>query len=179
MMTIEEYLTTPETVLPRELALGVMRVADAPVVSHQRVVRDLTIALTACAREGRLGELLPAPVDVILDRARDLAVQPDLVFVSAERAEIVGDRIHGAPDLVVEVLSPHPRVGRLHEKIEWFAHYGVKECWLIDLARRQVAVLTFEDGRVANRGLFLDVDPIVSGILPNLRLMPLDIFGYA
>jgi len=45
MTTIEEYLNTPETVLPRELAFGVMRVADAPVVSHQRVVRDLTIAL--------------------------------------------------------------------------------------------------------------------------------------
>jgi Uma2 family endonuclease len=178
MMTTEEYLNTPETTLPRELAFGVMRVADAPVVSHQRVVRDLTIALTACAREGRLGELLPAPIDVILDRAQDLVVQPDLVFVAAERTEIVGDRIHGAPDLVVEVLSPHPRIGRLHEKIEWFARYGVKECWLIDLARRQVAVLTFEDGRVANRGLFLDVDPIVSGILTNLRLTPIDIFGY-
>ena len=178
MMTIEEYLNTPETVLPRELAFGVMRVADAPVISHQRVVRDLTIALTACAREGRLGEVLPAPVDVILDRARDLVVQPDLVFVSAERSDIVGDRIHGAPDLVVEVLSPHPRIGRLHEKIEWYAHYGVKECWLIDLARRQFAVLAFEDGRVGKRGLFLDVDAIASGILTNLRLTPLDIFGY-
>jgi Uma2 family endonuclease len=178
MTTTEEYLDTPETVLPRELAFGVMRVADAPVVSHQRVVRDLTIALTACARDGRLGEVLPAPIDVILDRGKDLIVQPDLVFVSAGRAEIVGDRIHGAPDLVVEVLSPHPRVGRLHEKIEWFARYGVKECWLIDLARRQVAVLTFEDGTVGNRGLFLDADPIASSILTSLRLTPIDIFGY-
>ena len=178
MTTTEEYLDTPETVLPRELAFGVMRVADAPVVSHQRVVRDLTIALTACARDRRLGEVLPAPIDVILDRGNDLIVQPDLVFVSAGRAEIVGDRIHGAPDLVVEVLSPHPRVGQLHEKIEWFARYGVKECWLIDLARRQVAILAFEDGRVGNRGLFLDAEPIVSGILTGLRLTPTDIFGY-
>jgi Uma2 family endonuclease len=178
MTTIEEYLGTPETVLPRELAFGVMRVADAPVVSHQRVVRDLTIALTACARDGRLGEVLPAPIDVILDRGKDLVVQPDLVFVSAARAAIVGDRIHGAPDLVVEVLSPHPRIGRLHEKIEWFARYGVKECWLIDLARRQIAVLTFDERRVGNRGLFLDADPIASGILTNLRLAPVDIFGY-
>jgi Uma2 family endonuclease len=178
MTTTEEYLNTPETVLPRELAFGVMRVADAPVVSHQRVVRDLTLALTACARDGRLGEVLSAPIDVILDRGKDLIVQPDLVFVSAGRAEIVGDRIHGAPDLVVEVLSPHPRIGRLHEKIEWFAHYGVKECWLIDLARRQVAVLTFADERVGMRDLFLDADPIASRILTGLRLTPIDIFGY-
>jgi Uma2 family endonuclease len=100
------------------------------------------------------------------------------VFVSAARTEIVGDRIHGAPDLVVEVLSPHPRIGRLHEKIEWFARYGVKECWLIDLPRRQVAVLTFENGKVGNRGLFLDTDPIASGILTPLHLTPFDIFGY-
>ncbi len=178
MMSIEEYLQTPETVLPRELAFGVMRVADAPIVRHQRVVRDLTITLTAFVRAEGLGEVLPAPIDVILDRANDLVVQPDLVFVAADRFEIVADRIHGAPDLVVEVLSPHPRIGRLHEKIEWFARYGVKECWLIDLARRQVAVLAFEDAKVRDRGLFVDVDAIASAVLPGLRLTPFDLFGY-
>jgi prepilin-type processing-associated H-X9-DG protein len=178
-MTTIEYLETPETVLPRELAFGVLRVADSPVVSHQRVVRDLTIALTACAREHRLGEVLPAPMDVILDRDRNLVVQPDIVFVSAERADIVSDRIHGAPDLAVEVLSPHPRIGRLHEKIEWFARYGVKECWLVDLARRQVAVLAFADGHVANRGLFGGTDLIQSAVMPGLRLAPFALFGYS
>ncbi|HEX9365681.1 MAG TPA: Uma2 family endonuclease [Vicinamibacterales bacterium] len=177
-MTTIEYLETPETVLPRELAFGVLRVADSPVVGHQRVVRDLTIALTACARDRRLGEVLPAPMDVILDRDADLIVQPDIVFVSAERAEIVSDRINGAPDLVVEVLSPHPRIGRLHEKVEWFARYGVKECWLVDLPRRQVAVLTFAGGRIAGRGLFDGIDRIASPTLPGLQLSPSDIFGY-
>jgi Uma2 family endonuclease len=177
-MTTIEYLETPETVLPRELAFGVLRVADSPVVSHQRVVRDLTIALTACARDARLGEVLPAPMDVILDRDADLIVQPDIVFVSAARAEIVSDRIHGAPDLVVEVLSPHPRIGRLHEKVEWFARYGVTECWLVDLPRREIAVLTFAGGRVAGRGLFAGGDTIASAVLPPLRLTPSDLFGY-
>jgi Uma2 family endonuclease len=177
-MTTIEYLETPETVLPRELAFGVLRVADSPVVGHQRVVRDLTIALTACARDHRLGEVLPAPMDVILDRDADLIVQPDIVFVAAGRAEIISDRIHGAPDLVVEVLSPHPRIGRLHEKVEWFARYGVKECWLVDLSRRQIAVLTFAGGRIAGRNLFAGVDAIASAMLPPLRLTPSDLFGY-
>jgi Uma2 family endonuclease len=177
-MTTVEYLETPETLLPRELAFGVLRVADSPVVHHQRVVRDLTIALTVCAREHRLGEVLPAPMDVILDREAHLVVQPDLVFVSAARSEIVSDRIHGAPDLVVEVLSPHPRVGRLHEKVEWFGRYGVKECWLVDLPRRQIAVLAFAGGRVASRGLFGGFEPVTSAIVPELRLAPSDLFGY-
>ena len=177
-MTTIEYLETPETVLPRELAFGVLRVAESPVVGHQRVVRDLTIALTAFTAERRLGEVLPAPMDVILDRDANLVVQPDVVFVSAARAEIVSDRINGAPDLVVEVLSPHPRIGRLHEKVEWFARYGAHECWLVDLSRRQIAVLAFDGGRIAGRGLFAGHDKLVSAVLPELRLAPSDLFGY-
>jgi Uma2 family endonuclease len=178
IMTTLEYLQTPESVLPRELALGVLRVADSPVVPHQRVVRDLTIAMTAFTRAHRLGEVLPAPMDVILDRDAHLIVQPDILFVSAERQEIVSDRIHGAPDLVVEVLSPHPRIGRVHEKVEWFARYGVRECWLVDLSRRQIAVLSFAAGRLASRALAAGAEPVTSGVLAGLRLTPLDVFGY-
>ena len=177
-MTTADYLLTDETVLPRELAFGVMRVADSPVVLHQRVVRDLTIALTLYAKAARVGEILPAPMDVILDFQANLVVQPDIVFVSNARSGIVSHRILGAPDLTIEVLSPHPRIGRVHEKIEWFARYGVRECWLVDLPQRQFAVLTFEEGRVAARRLFSDVEPIASAVLPGLHLRPFDIFGY-
>jgi Uma2 family endonuclease len=148
------------------------------VVRHQRVVRDLTIALTVFTRDRRLGEVLPAPMDVILDREANLVVQPDVVFVSAERADIVSDRIYGAPDLAIEVLSPHPRIGDLHERIGWFARYGVKECWLADLQRRQVAVLRLDQGRIAERGLFGSDEQLVSAVLPGLRLSAFDLFGY-
>ena len=178
VMTTAEYLQTDETVLPRELAFGVMRVADSPVVLHQRVVRDLTIALTLYAKASRVGEVLPAPMDVILDFQANLVVQPDIVFVSNARSEIVSHRILGAPDLAIEVLSPHPRIGRVHERVDWFARYGVRECWLVDLPQRQFAVLAFEYGRVAGRRLFTDVEPIVSAVLPGLQLRPFDIFGY-
>src|SRR5258708_37950590 len=98
-MTTADYLDTPETVLPRELAFGVLRVADSPVVRHQRVVRDLTIALTEHARAHRLGEVLPAPMAVILDREANLGVQPDIVVASAARGAILRDRLPGAPGL--------------------------------------------------------------------------------
>jgi Uma2 family endonuclease len=178
-MTTIEYLQTPETVLPRELAFGVLRVADSPTTFHQRVVRDLTIALTSFARARRLGEVLPAPMDVVLDHDAGLVVQPDLLFVSAEQSHIVGDRIYGAPDLVVEVLSPHPRIGGLEERVAWFARYGVRECWLVDLPRRAVAVLTFVDGSLADRTLVTGSARIVSAILPDLPLTPTDIFGWS
>jgi Uma2 family endonuclease len=177
-MTTLEYLQTPETVLPRELASGVLRAADAPSASHQRIVRDLTVALTTFLRERRLGEVLPAPIDVILDFEKGLVVQPDLVFVSNERQHLIADRVYGSPDLVVEVLSPNPRIGRLDERVGWFARYGVRECWLVDVATKQVAVLRLNDRGVEERSLALSSRPIATAVLDGLNLTPTQLFGW-
>jgi len=165
-MATPEYRQTPETVLPCELAYGVLRVADAPSISHQRVVGEWFLALTAFVRARRLGEVLLAPTDVVLDFDRALVVQPDLVFVSSERSHIAADRVYGAPDLVIEVLSPHARVGRVEEQIGWFAQYGVRECWLVDLPQRQIAVLGLSDRHgVSRRALHRAGEPLASDVL--------------
>lgn len=177
-MTTVEYLQTPETVLPRELAFGELRVADAPTVSHQRVVGELFIGLTRHVRERRLGEVLIAPVDVVLDADQDLIVQPDLLFVAGDRHDLVGDRIFGAPDIAVEVLSPYPRIGRIEEKVGWYARYGVRECWLASLTKKEIAVLTLSDGAIASRALFTRGQPVTSGILGELDLLPINVFGW-
>ena len=75
-MTTAEYLETPETVTPRELAYGELRVAESPSASHQRVVRELAVSLITFVRERQLGEVLFAPMDVVLDYDADLVVQP-------------------------------------------------------------------------------------------------------
>jgi Uma2 family endonuclease len=177
-MTTPEYFNTPETVLPRELAFGVLRVADAPRASHQRAVLEMLLAMAPLVRGHHLGEILPAPIDVILDADAALVVQPDLVFVAATRSHIVGDRIDGAPDLVVEVLSPHPRIGSVEERVGWFARYGVRECWLAHLVEHRIAVLSLENGRIADRAVFFDREPIRSSVLPELQLTPFQVFGY-
>jgi Uma2 family endonuclease len=177
-MTTAEYLQTPETVLPRELTYGVLHVAESPSTSHQRVVRDLLVALVPFVRERRLGEVLPAPMDVILDYDAALVVQPDLLFVASDRAHIVTDRVVGAPDLVVEVLSPHPRIGRLEERVGWFARYGVRECWLANLVNKQIVVLALDGRGVKTRALFERAQPIRSDVLPDFELTPLQLFGW-
>lgn len=150
-MTLLEYQQTPKTVVPQELIYGSLRVADAPFVHHQRVVFRMARALQAHAERHGLGEVFVAPIDVILDRERGLVLQPDLLFVSRERADIVHERIDGAPDLVLEVLSPNPRIGQLAERVRWFAQYGVREVWVyrqfdrrldIIASHRNVAVAT-------------------------------------
>jgi Uma2 family endonuclease len=177
-MTTEEYLETPETVLPRELAFGELRVAESPSVSHQRTVVELMMPLISFVRKRQLGEVLIAPMDVILDFENALVVQPDLLFVSNERRQIVGDRIYGAPDLVIEVLSPRPRIGQLEERIGWFATYGARECWLVNTEQRSIAVLSFDNGGIRGRTLHTGAQPIASNVLKDLSLTPLSIFGY-
>ena len=108
---LKEYFETPETSLPQELVWGVVREAAAPTAAHQRAVGALYIRLSQHLRETGAGEAWLAPLDVVLDVEQNLVVQPDLSVVLTENADIVTDRIWGAPDLVVDVMSPGPRVG--------------------------------------------------------------------
>lgn len=91
-ITTTDYLETPERLVPTELNYGVLRAADAPRAHHQRAVRDLCFALVEHAESRCLGEVLVSPLDVILDVERALVVQPDLLFISNERAHVVTDR---------------------------------------------------------------------------------------
>jgi Uma2 family endonuclease len=169
-MTVDEYLATPETVLPRELIFGTLRVAEAPLVNHQRTVFALARALHAHVDEHGAGEVIISPVDVVLDRVGGLVLQPDLLVVSSDRSAIVGDRIEGAPDLVIEVLSPTPRIGRLDERVAWFAQHGVREMWLYDQGPRLLTVLECSGGRVSATRRFESHEPVRSQVLPGLDL---------
>jgi Uma2 family endonuclease len=167
-MTIEEYFRTPESNLPEELVYGRWRVADAPTPRHQSAVAGLFLALERFVRAKGLGRLYLSPVDVVLDRDRHLVVQPDLLFISRDRLGIVRDRIWGPPDLVVEVLSPRPRIGELDERLSWFAEYGVRECWLVHQNHDTLDVIQYQENREARRRRFHDAEAIQSDVLPGL-----------
>ena len=171
-----EYLRTPETLLPQELVYGYVREAAAPSAAHQRTVGALFIRLSQLLRDTGAGEAWLAPLDVVLDVERNLVVQPDLSVVLTEHADIVTDRIWGAPDLVVEVLSPRPRIGSLEERLEWFATYGVRECWLVHLPGSRIEVIRFQRGLVVST-MFGPLDAVRSWVLPGLRLTPLDVIS--
>lgn len=177
-MTTADYFQTPETVLPRELVYGEFRAADAPLPSHQRTVARLFRALDDHVTALRLGEVWLSPIDVVLDADRHLVVQPDLLFVSQDRSRIVMDRIRGAPDLVIEVLSPFPRIGEMSERVGWFARYGVPECWLVHLAPRRAEVLTMGGGAVTARRTFTSRTRLVSRVLPSFSHSLDDMLGF-
>jgi Uma2 family endonuclease len=178
LMTVDEYFRTLETLRPMELAFGVLRVAESPTPRHQAAVAELFLALNAHVEERNLGRVWLSPLDVVFDERRALVVQPDLFFVSREREWIIGDRIKGAPDLVIEVLSPHPRIGTTSERVGWFAEYGVRECWLLHQDNRTITVLEFKDRHARQERCFDRREPIQSGVLPGFTLTLDDILRF-
>ena len=90
--------------------------------------------------------------------------------MSNDRQRIVGDRVRGAPDLVIEILSPNPRIGKTEERVQWFAEYGVRECWLVHQDQRSIAVFQFGDERIADRRIYDRRTPLASSVLPEFRL---------
>ena len=176
LMTVDEYFKTPATVKPMELIFGVLRVADSPTPRHQSAVLHLVRALDAHVRERGLGEMWLSPLDVVLHERRALIVQPDLFFLSNTRAHLVTDRVYGPPELVIEVLSPHPRIGSTEERVQWFAEFGVQECWLVHQDDVSVTVIRFADRRVASRERHTRRQPIASAVLPEFKASLDDIF---
>ena len=130
--------------LRRELIDGELYVSPSPIVRHQRAVARIAATLLAHAdRHG--GLVLPAPIDVVF--AEDTAVQPDVVYLSAERADqLEEERIVGVvPDLLVEVSSPATRRLDLIKKRNLYEREGVGEYWFVDLEADQVDVHRLED----------------------------------
>ena len=82
LMTADEYLRTPETVVPAELRFGALRVAESPTPRHQSAVARIVRALDGYVGARGIGEVWLAPLDVILDEERALIVQPDLMFIA-------------------------------------------------------------------------------------------------
>ncbi|MGH7791389.1 MAG: Uma2 family endonuclease, partial [Thermodesulfobacteriota bacterium] len=114
-LTYEDYLLLPEDGNRYEILDGELNVTPAPTTKHQTISGNLFVILHRYVREQRAGKVFSAPVDVILDYSS--IVQPDLIFVSKEREEIITEKnVQGAPDLVIEILSPNTvKIDRLRK----------------------------------------------------------------
>jgi len=172
ILTTNEYLQTVETLRVQELVNGRVCVAESPSPRHQDLLLEIAVLLRVFVGQQRVGSIYIAPLDVILDPRRALIVQPDLFFISNRRREIITDRIWGAPDMVLEVMSPNLRIGDLQERIGWFCEYGVRECWLVHQVTREIEVLQLASGGVRSRQAYRERDRIESEVLPFFGLSP-------
>jgi Uma2 family endonuclease len=173
---VEEYFQGPETLRPMELVHGVVREPPAPRYGHQSIVTRTTVLLDRHVRDHALGVVCVSPIDVVLDRARALVVQPDVVFVSTARSGIIRDRIWGAPDLVVEVLSRRTAVRDQTEKLGWYRRYGVSECWFIAPVARTIEVVDCCSATIGSARVHRGAAVIESCVLPALNLRAEEFF---
>jgi Uma2 family endonuclease len=133
--TYDDYAALPDDGNRYEVFDGELVMAPAPTVVHQVDLLNLIFAVRQHVKSHKLGECLAAPCDVILDERT--VVQPDLIFVSNERSSIVTEKnIQGAPDLLVEVLSPSTAGRDRVVKLRLYARFGVPHYWLIDLTEK-------------------------------------------
>jgi Uma2 family endonuclease len=141
-------------------------------------LRKLSFKLGNFVAEKQLGEMLFAPCGVRLP-GQPVPVQPDIFFVSAERRDIVGEEyVEGAPDLVVEVLSPSNWLYDRREKFQAYLAAGVPEYWIVDYRARTVEVFVREEGAYALLGKFEAGDVARSEVVAGFQVAVDDIFTW-
>jgi Uma2 family endonuclease len=164
----------PESNSPTELWDGELVMSPTPSFFHQQIVDRFHDRLKAWVRRHRLGKTGVAPLDMVLTARR--AVQPDVLFVSDERSEIIRDRIMGAADLVAEVLSPESRRRDRFDKRDLYEQHGVREYWLIDPEAQTVEVLCLQAGEYELAGRWLPGQKAQSRLLKGFAVAVSDLF---
>ena len=170
LLTYEEYLDTPEIKGRFDIVDGEMIMAPSPIPDHQITTKRVLFTLDPFIVERKLGELLFAPLDVVIRRNPLRTRQPDLLLLSNESfARIYLDRpIEETPKLAIEILSPSNTRRRVQDAQADYAAIGVKECWLVSLASRTIEVLTLVNGEWRRLALLGAGDRMHSDVLAGL-----------
>ena len=143
---------------------------------HQGTVRNVLFLFTQYLRENPVGQIFPGPGVIFSDFS---GVIPDVIYISNERQKEIatGARVSGAPDLIIEILSPGAENERRdrHSKRQLYRKYGVKEYWIVDPQKFAIQVYRSSKLRlVANLGRR---DEITTPLLPGFSCRVKEILG--
>ena len=142
--TVEDYYQLPDDIRA-ELIDGVIYLMTAPLSEHQLAAGEIFYQLKSCAQEHDM-PCIPAiaPFDVQLDKDEKSMLQPDVMIVCDE--ELLRRKcVYGAPEFVLEVLSPSTRSKDQVLKLKKYQEAGCKEYWIVDIENRRVLVYLFKD----------------------------------
>ncbi|MCY3544857.1 MAG: Uma2 family endonuclease [Chloroflexi bacterium] len=172
--TYEDYRSTPEN-KRYQLLDGELIMTAAPRRAHQRAGTKLVTRLDSYVEAHDLGEVYDAPFDVVFSDTD--VVQPDLLFVSKERLYIINDdNVRGAPDIVIEILSPSTASIDRNFKRALYARHGVKEFWLVDTDARNITVMLLHENGYEIVGIYGEGQTLTSPTLEGFTLNIGEIF---
>jgi Uma2 family endonuclease len=182
MKAVQPRLTYPELrMMPDdgkryELIDGQVFVAPSASEKHQRILMNLLASIHVHAKAHGLGKVYAAPFDVVF--GEKTALQPDILFVSSARRGIIGpEYVLGAPDLVVEILSPYRVPYDRVTKFEQYAQNGVGEYWIIDPVAENVDVFRLEGSRYDPVGSVTGDQALETPLLPGWKMVVRDLFA--
>jgi Uma2 family endonuclease len=174
-LTYRDYLTWPDDGRRYELYEGEVYMVPSPSVKHQRISRNLEALLGQFLLGNGLGEVFHAPLDVVFSEST--VVQPDILFISHQRRGIIGEQnISGAPDLVIEILSPSTEERDRGIKLQLYCRHGMRECWLVDPEERTVEVLALSPEGYQVLGQYSEDEVVSSQVLAGFQFLAEEIF---
>jgi Uma2 family endonuclease len=156
-----------------EIIDGELFVTRAPHLRHQSVILNICAELRDWSEETQLGEVFPTPGIIFSDADN---VIPDAIWISVERLERFADEAGhfvGAPELIIEVLSP----GAMNErrdreaKLKLYSSQGVEEYWIVNRELQQVEVYRRENAILKRTATYNPQDTITSTPLPGFACL--------
>ena len=152
-MKIAEYFDLSERPPHLELIFGYPRAAALPPPRFAPLIERMIVRLRLAIEDHlyleSAGDVLVAPFDLVISPRQDVVLHPPLAVVLEQRREIVRDgrSIWGAPDIVLEVLTPANARRTRCSKVRWYRDWGVKELWLIDARHKKFEILDLAAGK--------------------------------
>ncbi len=165
--TYDDYAALPDDGHRYEIVNGVLVMAPAPSPSHQDIVGEIFSYLRTHIKLAGLGRVFTAPIDVDLEPKN--VYQPDVVVIlNAHLDRVAEKKIIGAPDLVVEVVSPSTAAYDRLTKYDVYARTGIVEYWIVKPASRSIEVLALENVEYHSLGIFSGQATPPSRVVPEL-----------
>jgi len=175
LATVSDYLDLAPGGPRYELIQGELRMAPAPNLKHQRVSRNLEFILFDYLKRNPIGEIFHAPCDVFLSEIN--VFQPDILFVSEQRKQLLSERgVEGAPDVVIEILSPSTARQDLGPKKRVYTVTGVREYWVIDPELEQLSLFRLPEDPAAPFQTLRKSDCLISPHFPDLTISLSEVF---
>jgi Uma2 family endonuclease len=138
-------------------------------IRHQNISLKIASALLAYAEGKNLGHVLQAPRGLIIEKK--FIIQADIVFFKPCRSWLIGEKsLWGAPDLIVEIMSPDTREQDMHLKRKLYSRFEVGEYWIVDPAAEIIEVLAWSEMGYATAGIYRRTDGLSSPALPGFSL---------
>lgn len=173
--TYQDLLSTPDDRHRYEIFEGELIMTPSPNTAHQNAVGNILTNVSIYVNTHDLGKVYCAPLDVYFDE--ETVVEPDILFVSKERLHIIDEqKVNGAPDLIVEVLSPSTAERDRGFKFKRYAHEGVKEYWIVDPKQKMIEVFMLGEKGFGLFGKYGGGDEVRSKVFSDLRFQAAEVW---